>query len=65
MSSILDVINAYCKKNNVSIRALEEKAGIGNGTISGWKESTPNVKSLLKLSKATGIPLSKLIKNPD
>jgi len=65
LSSILDNINAYCVKNKISIRALEEKAGIGNGTIRGWKESKPNLKSLEKISKATGISVNHFLADQD
>lgn len=61
MSKILEVLNKYCEKNRTSIRALEEKAGIGNGTIGRWGESTPNLKTLKKISDTTNIPISKLV----
>lgn len=46
----------------MSIRSLEQKAGIGNGTIAGWKEYSPSMGNLQKVSRALEIPLTDLVK---
>lgn len=53
----------YCKENNLSISAFEKKCGIGNGTISAWKDgSVPSLRTLEKIEKTTGITVSELVK---
>ena len=58
---ILERINQWCKENDTSIHALEQKCGIGNGCISKWDESIPRIDSLRKVSGETGIPVGELI----
>ena len=57
----LNIINKWCSENNVSISQLEKKCNFGNATIRSWKESSPTLSSLAKVSKVTGIPISVLI----
>ena len=59
---IYDNIKEICNKKNISISALEKKAGIGNGTIGKWRLSEPNIASLSKVADALDIPISKLMK---
>lgn len=49
----------YCKKNNLSISAFENKCDIGNGTIGRWKndDSKPSLSTLEKIENFTGIPV--------
>ena len=50
----------YCKENNLSIMAFEQKCGLTNGTVSKWKENgSPRLETLEKIVKATGVPVSK------
>lgn len=59
---IYDNIKEICNKKNISISALEKKAGIGNGTIGKWRLYEPNIASLSKVADALDIPISKLMK---
>ena len=36
---IYDNIKKLCKEIDISISQLEKEAGLGNGTISGWKNA--------------------------
>lgn len=58
---ILERIERWCKENNTSIHALEQKCGIGNATIARWDESIPRIDTLRKVSAETGIPVNELI----
>lgn len=58
---ILEKLKNWCKANNTSISALEEKCGLGNATIQRWENSTPRIESLQKVSNETKIPLTELI----
>lgn len=50
----------YCKENNLSIMAFEQKCGLTNGTVSKWKENgSPRLETLEKIVKATGVPVEK------
>ena len=56
----------YCADNNLSISAFEKLCVIGNGTISRWnpeleKPSKPDLYTLEKISKVTGISLAELV----
>lgn len=60
---IYEKILKYCKENNLSIASFEKKCGIGNGTISAWKDgSKPSLNTLEKIEKTTGISVAELIK---
>lgn len=53
-------VSNYCKENNLSIKSFEEKCGLANGTVGGWKNGgKPSVATLIKISSATGIPIEK------
>ena len=56
----------YCSEKNLSLSALEKLCEIGNGTIARWnpeleKPSMPDLKSIEKISKVTGISIADLI----
>ena len=50
------------RKQGISLTVLEEKAGLGNGTIGKWKTSVPNIGTLQKVAAALSVPLSRLLK---
>lgn len=58
---IYDRIKALCDKKKISIAALERAAGIGNGTINGWKTGSPTVDKLQAVAKALGVKVNKLL----
>lgn len=60
---IFDNIKAICEERKLSISALERMAGLGNGTISGWNESSPRLDKITAVADALGIPLLELIKD--
>lgn len=50
----------YCKENNLSIKSFEEKCGLANGTVGGWKNGgKPSIPTLQKIASATGISIEK------
>lgn len=58
---IYDKIKILCDKKKISIAALEKAAGLGNGTIGGWKTSSPTVEKLQAVAKVLGVEVSKLL----
>ena len=59
---IYDNIKAIADKKGMSIAEIEKKAQIGNGIIGKWKESIPNVDSLVKVAKVLNVSISTLTK---
>ena len=59
---IYDNIKALADKKGLSIAEIEKRAQIGNGIIGKWKESTPNVDSLVKVAKVLNVSINTLTK---
>ena len=59
---IYDNIKTIADKKGLSIAEIEKKAQIGNGIIGKWKESTPNVDSLVKVAKVLNVSITTLTK---
>ena len=58
---IYDKIKILCEKKKISICALEKAAGLGNGTIGGWKTKSPTLDKLQAVAKVLGVKVSKLL----
>lgn len=61
---IYDNIKNLCKKKNLSIRQVEEKAGVANGIIGSWRTSIPRTDNLQKVADVLGVSISTLLKEP-
>lgn len=61
---VYENVCAYCEKKNLPIYEFEKLCGLGNGTVAGWKDdkTKPTLKTLEKISSATGLSINKLIK---
>lgn len=55
-------IKSICDEKNMSIRELENKAGLGNGTIKGWKKCSPTVDNLKKVADILECTVDELLK---
>lgn len=62
---VFERILIYCSKNDISIAAFERMCDIGNGTIKKWKYTKPSIRTLEKIAKATGIPISNWLDGGD
>ena len=60
-----DAIKRICDDKGISIRALEIKAGIGNGIVGKWKKSDPSMSNLKKVAEALNVPVSVIIEPQD
>jgi len=60
---IYDNIKAIADKKGLSIAEIEKRAQIGNGIIGKWKESTPNVDSLVKVANVLNVNISILLES--
>lgn len=56
------VIKEICDKKGISISQLERDAGLGNGTISGWKDGDARLTNLDKVAETLGMKTETLIK---
>ena len=56
-----ETVKEMCEKKNISISRLECKAGLGNGTIAGWKRFEPKLSTLTKVADALGVSVTTLI----
>ncbi len=54
-------IKKICDSKKISIRELECRAELGNGTISGWKTSSPTVEKLKRVADVLECTIDKLI----
>lgn len=63
--SIYYNIEKYCQKHGISISAFEKKCNIGNGVVGSWRDGNyePSLKTINKISLATGIPVSEWVKD--
>lgn len=59
---IYDNIVTIAAEKGISIKKLEAQAGIGNGTIGKWRNSDPQVETLMKVAKALSVSLEELVK---
>ena len=57
-----DKIRELCKKNGISVAALESKLCFGNGTIYKWKVCSPTADKLKKAADALGVTVDELLK---
>jgi len=48
-------IKTLCAEHNIKISALEKELGLGNGTISKWKNSVPKHDNLQKIADFFGV----------
>lgn len=62
---LYEAISGYAKDMNLSIRKVEQQAGLGNGTIRGWNTSSPSYSNIEKVANVFGIKAWKLLKDAD
>jgi transcriptional regulator with XRE-family HTH domain len=62
---VYDRVKALCDERGLSISQLETMAGLGNGTIGGWRVSVPAVDTVKRVADALGITVNDLIEGID
>lgn len=58
---IYDRIKELCEDRGISVRYVESAAGLKNGAISKWNESSPTIKSLKAVADVLKVKIDKLI----
>lgn len=59
--TLVDRIRVLANQRNMSLPELEIKVGLGNGTISRWKNASPNTDKLLKVADELNVSLDYLL----
>lgn len=59
---IYENVKKLCDEKGLSIMALEKEAGLSNGTVGGWRTSTPTAVSLQKVACILGVSMEELMK---
>ncbi len=62
---IYDKVLTFAKERNMSIRELERRAGLSNGTISKWENSNPTAINLLKVARILEKPIEDFLETAD
>ena len=58
---IYDKIKAMCEERGMSVRQLEVAAGLKNGAISKWNDSSPTIKNLKAVADVLKVKVDKII----
>ena len=59
---IYDTIKALCKKRGLSATSVEKEAGLSNGAISKWNDSSPTVDKLNAVAKVLNVKVDCLLR---
>ena len=62
MYLIYNNVKELCEKQGISISELEKRAKLGNGTIGGWRKSSPKIANIQAVAKVLGVKVEKLLK---
>lgn len=54
---MFDKVVELCKERRISVSKLERECGLGNATIRGWKNSSPNLANLKKVADYFGVSI--------
>ena len=58
---IYNNIAKLCKEKGINISRLEKIAGLGNGTIGGWRTASPTVEKLQAVAKVLECTVDELL----
>lgn len=58
---LLEKIKKISAKKHISIRELEARAGLGNGTVRGWGKSNPTIDNLKKVADILECTIDELL----
>lgn len=58
---LYDKIKEICKSKGVSVSFVEKQAGLGNGAISKWNNSSPGIDNLQAVAKVLEVKVDKLL----
>lgn len=59
--TIKERIKCLCEKQGITIKELEGRCGLGNGTIGYWNEGYPNLNKLIPVANYFGVTVDYLL----
>lgn len=59
--TIYDKVKELADSAGISIAALEAKAKVANGTISGWRDGRPYAETLKKVADALNVTIDEVM----
>ena len=59
--TIVEKIRALARQRDLSLPQLEQELGLGNGTISRWRSSSPNTEKLQKIADYFNVSMDYLL----
>ena len=57
---MVEKIKDLCKRNNMSVAALEKAAKLGGGSISRWDTSMPSIDKVIRVAEVFGLTVNDL-----
>ena len=58
---IKDKIKELCKEKGISVKQLEQEAGLGEGTIKKWSQFNPRVDNVKKVADTLEVSIDELL----
>lgn len=59
--TLVEKIRALARQRDLSLPQLEQELGLGNGTISRWRNSSPNTEKLQKIADYFNVSMDYLL----
>lgn len=59
---LVEKIKELCAFQGITIKELERRAGLGNGTIRRWDDSSPALEKVIKVADYFGVSVETLLK---
>ena len=60
--TIYENIKEIADRKGLTIKDIETKAGLSNGSIGSWRESSPTVVNLSKVAKVLKVSINRLVR---
>ncbi len=60
---MLETIKSICKARGMSIRVLEQEAGIAANTITRWDENKPSYDKVMRVADVLGVTIDDLVRD--
>ncbi|MBS0950220.1 helix-turn-helix transcriptional regulator [Weissella minor] len=63
--TIFERTKQTAKERGLTLRQVEEKAGLSNGSLYNWKKSSPKIENVKKVADVLGVSVDYLLGNGD
>ena len=65
MKTLIERIKALCKERGITLKDLEDGAGITQNTMGRWGENTPSVDKVKRVADFLGVSVDDLLREPE